>query len=49
MLYAAKNYWAKDLIFLVTSCGEVGMQAWVDQYMGLTKSMFVCVCSEVNT
>ena len=34
-----KNYWAKDLIFLVTCGEEVGMQAWVDQYMGLTTGM----------
>ena len=30
-----KPYWAKDLIFLVTSHEEIGMQAWVDQYMGV--------------
>ena len=32
---SAKNYWAKDLIFLVTSQNEVGMQAWIDSYMGI--------------
>jgi len=34
-LHSAKNYWAKDIIFLVTSHDEVGMQAWIDSYMGL--------------
>lgn len=31
----AKNYWAKDLIFLVTSHESIGMQAWIDKYLGL--------------
>ena len=35
VLSLAKNYWAKDIIFLVTSHDEVGMQAWIDAYMGL--------------
>ncbi len=30
----AKNFWAKDIIFLVTSQREVGMQAWINGYMG---------------
>ena len=30
----AKNYWAKDLVFLVTSEGEIGMEAWMDAYLG---------------
>jgi len=29
-----KSYWAKDIIFLVTSGGEIGTQAWIDSYMG---------------
>ena len=33
--FAGKNYWAKDLIFLAFSQGGAGVQAWVDQYMGL--------------
>ncbi|XP_064398574.1 glycosylphosphatidylinositol anchor attachment 1 protein-like [Halichondria panicea] len=32
--FNAKNFWAKDIIFLVTSQKEVGMQAWIDGYMG---------------
>ena len=32
---AAKNYWAKDIIFLLTSQDEVGMQAWINSYMGI--------------
>lgn len=31
---AGKNYWSKDLVFLVTSHQEVGMQAWLNAYMG---------------
>ncbi len=37
-----KPYWAKDLIFLVTSHGEIGMQAWVDQYMGVAPGKGWC-------
>lgn len=29
-----KSYWAKDIIFLVTTEGEIGTQAWIDRYMG---------------
>ena len=36
--FPAKNYWAKDLIFLVTCHGEVGMQAWINGYMGIHSS-----------
>ena len=38
LLHAAKNYWAKDLIFLVTTRGEIGMQSWIDGYMGTVSS-----------
>ena len=31
---AGKNYWAKDIVFLVTTGGEVGAQAWINSYMG---------------
>ena len=31
---AAKNYWAKDIIFLVITGEEIGTQAWIDSYMG---------------
>lgn len=29
-----KNYWAKDIIFLVTTGEKIGTQAWIDSYMG---------------
>ncbi|KAL5467418.1 hypothetical protein EMCRGX_G031638 [Ephydatia muelleri] len=29
-----KNYWAKDLVFLFTSEGELGTEAWMDAYLG---------------
>ena len=38
-LVSAQNYWAKDLIFLVTSHEGIGMQAWVDQYLGIQSGM----------
>ena len=34
VFYAGKNYWGKDLVFLVTSQHEVGIQAWLNAYMG---------------
>ncbi len=30
----ARNYWAKDIVFLVTTSGELGAQAWIDAYVG---------------
>ena len=38
LLCAVKNYWAKDLIFLSTSHEGIGVQAWIDQYLGLQSS-----------
>ena len=38
LCFPAKNYWAKDLVFLVTSHSEVGMQAWINGYMGTHSS-----------
>lgn len=29
-----KSYWAKDIIFLVTTGEDLGTQAWIDSYMG---------------
>lgn len=29
---AGKNYWAKDLVFLVTEQEQLGMQAWLEAY-----------------
>ncbi|CAK1543357.1 unnamed protein product [Leptosia nina] len=31
----SKNYWAKDIIFLVTEHEQLGMQAWLEAYHGL--------------
>ncbi|XP_067052585.1 glycosylphosphatidylinositol anchor attachment 1 protein-like isoform X1 [Acropora muricata] len=31
-----KSYWAKDIIFLVTDKDQLGMQAWLDAYHGLS-------------
>ncbi|CAF0726519.1 unnamed protein product [Brachionus calyciflorus] len=38
----AKNrpYWAKDLIFVVTDMGQIGMQAWINSYFE-TESEFI--------
>ena len=38
LLILGKNYWAKDLIFLTTSHGSIGVQAWIDRYLGLRPS-----------
>ena len=29
-----KRYWAKDVVFLVSSEGELGVQAWLSEYTG---------------
>ena len=34
ILSVGKNYWAKDIIFLVTTGDEIGAQAWINSYMG---------------
>lgn len=31
-----QKYWAKDIIFLVTEYEQLGMQAWLDAYHGVT-------------
>ena len=36
--FVEKNFWGKDLIFLMTSHDEIGMQAWIDDYMGTESS-----------
>ncbi|XP_027037260.1 glycosylphosphatidylinositol anchor attachment 1 protein-like isoform X1 [Pocillopora damicornis] len=33
-----KSYWSKDIIFLVTDRDQLGMQAWLDAYHGVTNS-----------
>lgn len=35
---ANKNYWAKDIIFLITEHEQLGMQAWLDAYHGVESS-----------
>lgn len=35
-LFAEQKYWAKDIIFLVTEHEQLGMQAWLDAYHGVT-------------
>ena len=45
----AKTYWAKDIVFLVTSHGELGMQAWIDAYMGLQTASKICCASKLCT
>lgn len=32
--FRTKNYWAKDLIFLFASEGDLGVEAWMDAYLG---------------
>lgn len=33
-----KSYWSKDIIFLVTDKNQLGMEAWLDAYHGLSNS-----------
>ena len=33
-LTIARNYWAKDIILLITSNDTLGAQAWLDSYLG---------------
>lgn len=35
-LFTEQKYWAKDIIFLVTEHEQLGMQAWLDAYHGVT-------------
>ena len=28
----AKPYWAKDLVFIVSDMGQIGIQAWINSY-----------------
>lgn len=35
-IIAEQKYWAKDIIFLVTEHEQLGMQAWLDAYHGIT-------------
>ena len=30
----ARNYWAKDIIILITGNNTLGAQAWLDSYLG---------------
>lgn len=32
-----KNYWAKDIIFLITEHEQLGMQAWLEAYHGVSR------------
>lgn len=38
-LLAEQKYWAKDIIFLVTEHEQLGMQAWLDAYHGITSGL----------
>ena len=35
---SAKPFWAKDLIFVVTTGEKYGMQAWLESYLGIESS-----------
>jgi glycosylphosphatidylinositol transamidase len=30
--FRLQNYWAKDIIFLITQHEQLGMQAWLEAY-----------------
>lgn len=33
---SGQKYWAKDIIFLITEHEQLGIQAWLDAYHGVT-------------
>lgn len=35
-MFAEEKYWAKDLIFLITEYEQLGIQAWLEAYHGVT-------------
>lgn len=39
IFFSEQNYWAKDIIFLVTEHEQLGMQAWLDAYHGVTSGI----------
>ncbi|RWS11061.1 glycosylphosphatidylinositol anchor attachment 1 protein-like protein [Dinothrombium tinctorium] len=38
--FLSKNYWAKDIIFLISDHELVGMQAWLDAYHDIEKNAY---------
>ena len=32
--YSRQNYWARDILFLMTSHDSIGVQAWLQEYLG---------------
>lgn len=37
--FRAQNYWAKDIIFLITEHEMLGMQAWLEAYHQISSGM----------
>lgn len=36
MQFLGEKYWAKDLIFLITEYEQLGIQAWLEAYYGVS-------------
>lgn len=35
-IFSEENYWAKDIIFLITEHEQLGIQAWLEAYHSVT-------------
>lgn len=33
--FSRQNYWARDILFLMTSHNAIGVQAWLEEYLGI--------------
>ncbi|RWS21655.1 glycosylphosphatidylinositol anchor attachment 1 protein-like protein, partial [Leptotrombidium deliense] len=45
--FVSKNYWAKDIIFLISDHELVGMQAWLNAYHDVGRNGYSCIDYEV--
>ena len=36
--YSRQNYWARDILFLMTSHDSIGVQAWLQQFLGKSEN-----------
>lgn len=39
--FSSKNYWAKDIIFLITESDFIGMQAWLNAFHGIPSNQVI--------
>ena len=36
--FSRRNYWARDILFLMTSHNTIGVQAWLEEYLGIAEN-----------